>query len=544
VYACGLVLLALLTFSPSRDGEFLLWDDSDYVLHNEVLGNPDGVAQIWNPWSRKLPQYYPLTFMTYWIEYRLWWLDPRGYHATNLVLHALNSTLVLLVVRSLGASLPLAGFTSAIFAVHPVQVESVAWIAERKNLLSGFFYLLAFLQYLKHGRSGAWAPYACSLLFFAAALLSKTQTLTLPFVLLAADLLLRRLRIGQASSLFAAIARVLPMLVLASLTSAVTISLERQLSFGEQYLPRLEQRPLIAAAAIWFYTAKFLLPIGLAPIYSKWSVAPTELRWWLPLVSLAVAGILLLRYRRHLPALAWWGIVQFIVSLTPILGIVPFNYMRHSYVANHFLYLPCIGGGLALGALAGALARRFGTSLERLQLRWLAATFVLAFAFVSYQRSYHWKREAEFWRYALETGASDVLAANYNLAMRLRFEGRWTEALPLFRRAAEIEPENPLAFSRYIEALDAIEDDESVIEACTAKLAQRPAYAESVHYRRALSLEQVGRYKEALRDYEQALRLSPPGSHLRLVIPHRIAALKRRGINSGDSGDRQPLPGQ
>src|SRR5689334_3341833 len=193
VWALLLLVVTLGAFAPTFGAEFIKWDDQFYVEENALLQDPGALRKIWDPVGRETQEYYPILFSSYWLEYQVWRLDAAAYHAVTLALHLANVVLVLLLARGLGAKGWVAAATAAIFAVHPVQVASVAWISEQKNTLSALFYLVAFLLYLRHRRTGRWTAYAGCLASFAAALLSKTQTLTFPLsILLAEWLLLRR----------------------------------------------------------------------------------------------------------------------------------------------------------------------------------------------------------------------------------------------------------------------------------------------------------------------------------------------------------------
>jgi hypothetical protein len=222
----ALVLLTTLAFQPTFGAGFIEWDDQIYVEENPLLHDVSGLKKFWNPTLRGMPQYYPLLFTSYWLEYRLWGLRPGGYHAVNLGLHLANVGLVLLLMRSFGASGWVAALAAGVFAVHPVQVASVAWIAERKNTLSGFFYLISFLLYLRHRRTGSRWAYAACLGAFLGALLSKTQTATFLISLLLAEWLLQRTGRLRKVTLGGVAARLLPMLALCGLAAVVTVYFE------------------------------------------------------------------------------------------------------------------------------------------------------------------------------------------------------------------------------------------------------------------------------------------------------------------------------
>ena len=175
----GLLLLTFAAYQPALRGGFI-WDDDAYVSENPLLRDLDGLKRIWT--TTETPQYYPLVFTTFWVEYQLWGLDPTGYHVVNVLLHVINALLIGLALRML--DLRWAWWVAFLFVLHPVHVESVAWITERKNVLSALFYLLALIAYLRFDSRRLRRCYWIALLLFACALLSKTAALTLPAAIL------------------------------------------------------------------------------------------------------------------------------------------------------------------------------------------------------------------------------------------------------------------------------------------------------------------------------------------------------------------------
>ena len=265
-----LILITLVVYSPIRHAGFI-WDDDDYVTRNTTLSEPGGLARIWFKLGAT-PQYYPLVFSSFWIEHKLWAFNPLGYHCVNVVLHALSAVLVWLVLRRL--ALPGAWVAAAIFALHPVQAESVAWVTERKNVLSLVFALgstLAWLGYLRIGdahpeRAHSRGLYVLSLVLFACALLSKTVVCTLP-VVLGVVLWWKRekLRAGELLSLA-------PMLAMGAGMGLLTRWMEHRMvgAHGELFNFSFVERCLIAGRAAWFYFDKLVWPSKLVFIYERW----------------------------------------------------------------------------------------------------------------------------------------------------------------------------------------------------------------------------------------------------------------------------------
>ncbi len=340
-------LLTAAVYLPSLRSGFVNWDDDKYVQDNVLLRAPGGLARIWA--GRHDLQYYPLTLTSFWLEYRAWGDRPSGYHATNVVLHAINALLVVFVARSLGLARWPSIAAGLLFGIHPLQVASVAWVTERKNVLAGVFFLASFLCYRSFRQRGDWRLYAACLAAFVLALLSKTATITLPACLWLADVLVdRRNRLRSAVG-------VAPMLLLALAAAIVTVLMERRATW--EPLP-FSVRPLVAAAAILFYVGKILLPIGLVPVYPRWAVSLTTPWLWLAAAGLAVAIGALWRLRRMIDPRFCWGLAAFVVSLSPMLGLASFGYLEHSFVADHFVYFGMVAMLCAIGAVfQGALRR-------------------------------------------------------------------------------------------------------------------------------------------------------------------------------------------
>ena len=225
-----IVAMTLLAYSRAPFNGFI-WDDETYVQNNMLLRDIDGLQKIWIP--RQTPQYYPMVFSTFWIEYQLWELNPLGYHTTNVILHLLNALLLWGIFRVLKFPLATGWLIAALFAVHPVHVESVAWITERKNVLSGFFYLTAALAYLRFDaiRDGevegkeskeAWGWYGLSLPLFVLALLSKSVTCSLPAALIL-------IMLGQRKTLSPTrILTLIPMFIVGFIAAMHTARIERE----------------------------------------------------------------------------------------------------------------------------------------------------------------------------------------------------------------------------------------------------------------------------------------------------------------------------
>jgi hypothetical protein len=508
--ACTALILALtvVAYVPVLSGEFLQWDDQRYVEQSPVIHDAGGLRRIWNPAARATDQYYPLTFSSYWLEYRIWGLDARGYHAVNVLLHLVNTVLVTVLAGALGAAPPLQAAVAGVFALHPAQVASVAWIAERKNTLSAVFYLVAFLLYLRHRRSAHLLPYLGCLAAFAAALLSKTQTVTLPLVLLAADWCLQRTRRLSQLSPGRLAARLAPMLVLGVLAGVITMQAEQR-PWTRTFT--LAEQVVIAAHSALFYVRTFLLPIRLSPVYPEWQVSAGDPVVWLPVAGWAAVLAIGSAWHRRIPPLAACGTAQFFIPLAPVLGFIPFNLQTYTFIADHFLYLPTIGGGLVLAVLVErAVARLPRPNWQRAALTVMAGVLLAGAALQTAREAQHWRTNETFWLRVHERDPEGFLAI-YNLGNHYRRLQRWTEALPYYRRAAEIRPLADYPFQRWLEALRQVEGERAAIAASSRRLAAQPNFFPA-YLERATSYEALGEHAQAAADYARAVRASPPGS--------------------------------
>jgi hypothetical protein len=356
--ACVLAALAVLAYLPALDAGFVI-DDGMYVTDDSRMETLSGLGGIWTevagPEYRH--QYYPLTTSAFWLQYRLWGEHPVGYHLVNVLLHALNAVLLWRLLRVLG--LPAAWLAAAVFAVHPVHVQSVAWVSELKNVLSSAFFLSSMLLLVRYlgvagsGASGRWVTYVLGVALFVCALLSKTATCLLPAALLLV-VWWKRGRIVRRDLLALA-----PLVAVGAAFVVMTVYLEshhggaRGEGFGQSWL----DRALIAGRALWFYAGKLMWPADLVFIYPRWTIDATV--WWQYLYPLSVLAVMVvlwsLRGRIGRGPLAAAGYC--ILAVAP-LSLVNVAFTRHSYVADHWAYWASMGLiALVVGVAASHLRR-------------------------------------------------------------------------------------------------------------------------------------------------------------------------------------------
>ncbi len=528
----ALVVVAIgAAFFPALQGGFV-WDDNAHVTRPD-LRSPSGLARIWFDVGAT-QQYYPLLYSAFWIEHQLWGDHPLGYHLVNLALHAAAACLVYLILRKL--AIPGALLAAAIFAVHPVQVESVAWISEQKNTLSAVFYLSALLTYLHFDQTRQRRQYALALGLFVLAVLSKTTTVTLPAALLVI-FWWQRGRLSWRGD----VKPLIPFFLLAATVGLFVAWVERKVigAEGEAFDLSFVERGLLAGRAIWFYLGKLVWPRNLIFVYPRWQIDPAA--WWQWLFPLADAAVLIALWlvRRHWRApLAGW--LFFVGTLFPVLGFFNAYLFRYTYVADHFQYLACLGmivlasAGIALlldrwsktARHAGQgfcilllatlilLSRRqsqmysdtvtlYQTTIERNPACWMAHNN-LGVALLDAGQP---QQAIEHYQLALQL-RPDYAEAHNNLGVALARLGKFSEAIVQYQETLKLNPNYLDAFNNLGNALVKSNRLQEAIQQYQLALQHNPNYPEA-HANLAAALAGVGQLPEAIQQYQLALQLKP-----------------------------------
>ena len=537
-FALLLIALTLVVYVPAMGGGFI-WDDDDYVEHNPTLRTVSGLAQIWFQLGATR-QYYPMVHTSYWIEYRLWGLDPTGFHVVNVLLHALSAVLLWRILTLL--AVPGAWAAAAIFALHPVHVESVAWITERKNVLSGVFYLGAMWAYLRYALqkgeelAGSRGHYLAALALFGAALFSKTVTCSLPAALLLV-LWWKRGRIVRQEVL-----ALVPFFVLGTVLACITVWMEKHSvgTWGEHWDLNFIERCLIAGRALWFYAGKLCMPIGLAFIYPRWQIDAADwVQYVFPVGALAVV-VLLWFFRQRLGRGPLVAVLFFGGTLLPALGFFNVYPMLYSFVADHFQYLASLGLIVLATAMGSNAARRFGSAGQTAAIGVLVA-LLATYGALTWRQGYSYTNLETLWRATLAQN-TDAWIAHNNLANVLKAQGRLDEAVRHYRRALLLEPGFARVYVNLGETLMARGESKAAEKVYRRALEVDPNYAKGhidlgnallarkdvggaiSHYRRALQLAPgaaeahinlgtalagQGDVKSAIMHYRRALELQP-----------------------------------
>lgn len=503
--AAALAVMTFIVYFPALTGE-PLWDDAVWAEEPLVLNWP-GIREIWLEPSaiRQEGHYWPLVYTSFWLEHKLWGLTPLGYHLVNVLLHLANSLLAWRLLALLAA--PGAWAAAAIFAVHPLHVESVAWIVERKDLLSTLFYLLAVLAWVRP-RGPRLVPTAVLLV---AALLSKSMPVTLP-----AALLLWYWWRGRWPS----VAEAAGLAVLFGISLGITLadlafySSREPLSLGYTLIERVQ----IASHALWFYIGKLLWPSNLAVIYPHWEIGAANAGAWLYVLG-AMSAAALLWFGRHrigrAPAAA---AAFFALTLAPSLGFIDYGYMQFSFAADRFQYLAGLGPiALIAGTTAHLAVRRH--FLEKAAPVVLAA-MLAAFGAVTWNQAGIYRNGIVFFEHVIEHNplARD---AHANLGAEYMNNGRNEEGLDATLIATEQRPEYAGAFLNlglaYMRLGRLQEAEEAVL--------------------RALELD--SRYRDARQNLGEVLRQR--GEHEAAVVQYRMALDIDPNYASAHAGNAQSL---
>ena len=514
ILAAGMFLLiTVAAYYPAKDAGFV-FDDDMYVTANPFMGTPEGLGKIWTGFAKdNYPhQYYPLTSTAFWLQYWIWQDNPLGYHVVNVLLHAINAVLLWRVLKSLGMSGAWLG--AAIFAVHPVHVQSVVWISELKNVLSTIFVLLSMLLFLQYfgfstrdntlqdpvQNKFKWHLYGLGLLLFFLALLSKTATALLPIALLIVLWWKNpRLYLRNLISL-------VPLVILAVGFISITVYLEstRREAQVELYSDSFLEECLVAGRAVWFYAGKLIWPDRLVMIYHRWQVDSNEWHQYFYPVSILAAIVILWAVRHRIGKGAVAAIVYFVVAVAP-LSFAKVGFIQHSYVADHWQYWGSMGMiALATGA-AMMLAKQW--RLWNWALLILAAALLISFSSLTWKQACLYESDETIWRNTLKHN-SESWAAHSRMGNLSYSQGNLAQATIHHRQAVKFGPTYAQLHNNLALVLAEQNEHEEAIGHFHQALRIMPDMVVA-HNNIGRLLQRVGRLKEAIDHYKQVLRIDP-----------------------------------
>lgn len=525
----ALVLIVWLTFGRATGHEFVNFDDEVYVYANPLVSRGltlDGVVSAFTQAHAR--NWHPLTTISHMLDCEWFGLRPAGHHFVNILLHSLGAATLFLALTKLTGALWRSAFAAALFAVHPLRVESVAWIAERKDVLSGLFFMLTLYAYARYVEAGGRAArYGILLILFAAGLMSKPMLVTLPAVLLALDFWpLRRTQevvnhvprstdgktakaIAIPASWRFLVLEKIPLILLATLSCVATLVAQAGTVGQVDSLPlawRLEN----AAVACAGYLGQFIWPARLAPFYPHPGGTLSVAAVAASLSILVVISGTAILFRKERPWLLC-GWIWYLVMLLPVIGIVQAGMQGH---ADRYTYLPQIGLGIAFTWTAAEAARRW--QVPRSLLAVGAVTLLTALGWRAWVQSAYWRDSWTLWTHTAEVSPENEVAEN-NLGLLLAHDRRVDEAIPHFQKAIAIQTargqtrynltlalcENNLGNAFAVKA-----DSDAAILHYRNAVHWRPDYADG-WFNLGIVFAENRQTNEAISCFEQALKVRP-----------------------------------
>ena len=497
--AIVLVVFTILAYEPVWHAGFV-WDDDVLILGNPLIQASDGLYRFWC--TTEPPDYWPLTSTAWWVEWRLWGSAAMGYHVANVLLHAANAILVWMILRRL--KIPGAWLAALVFAVHPVNVATVAWVSEQKNTLSLFFYATAILLFLKFDEGGRWRWYGLSLAAFLLALLSKTSVVMLPVVLWGC-VWWRHGRVRRQDFL-----RIGPFVALSLALGVVSVwfHYNRALVLGglTDQTGNVLSRVAAAGWALWFYLYKAALPWNLCAIYPKWNVDASHWVSYIPGLIL-VGGLALFWWKRQ----TWgrpvfFGLGYFVVTLLPVLGFFYISFHAYSWVADPWQYGAIAAPIALMVAAGGAICRRIGD--RGIYVGVLASVAVVTVLGVAtWTRSCVYENSETLWRDTVSRNPN-AWVAHYNLGNALEQAGWIQDAVTHYELAVRLKPDYVEAHINLAFVLLQVGRVDDAIGHLEQAVRINPDSVEG-HYDLGNTYLRMGRVQDAIGHYEQALRIKP-----------------------------------
>ena len=518
-----LVLAVIMAYQPVWYAGFI-WDDDAHLTANPCIIGPLGLKEIW---TTSAADTCPLTFTTLWVEHALWGLAPLPYHLVNVLLHAACAVLLWRVLLSL--KIPGAWLGAALWAVHPVEVESVAWITETKNTQSGLFFLLSILFFVKWLRAKALSKrtgdgwnYALTLVFAALAMASKSSTVILPVVLCLCAWWI------EGRWHWRNLARMIPVFLMSVAASAVSIWTVKLNAIDDhsQWIRSWPERLAGAGDAVWFYLGKLLWPHPLITIYPRWEIDANQWLSYLPLLAVIVALFILWLKRDSWSRPWFFAFAYFLVALLPVLGLVDHYILRYSLVFDHFQYLASMGPLALAGAGMVTLANFIIPEKSWLQSS-LCAGLLLILGLLSWERSWAYENEETLWTDTLSKNPNCWIGYN-NLGNALLQKGQVDEAMGRYQRSLEINPDNAEAQYNLGNALLQKGQMDQALAQFKKALEIKPNYVQA-HDNLGIVLATKGREDEGIAEYEKALEINPNYAEVRYNLG--IALVKKGQVD-------------
>ena len=497
--ALFLVAATLVAYEQVRRGGFI-WDDDAHLTQNPCIVGPLGLADIW---TSRAARHFPLILTTFWVEHAIWGLNPVLFHVVNVLIHAASAVVLWRVLESLGVRGAFLG--AALWALHPVQVETVAWVTELKNTQSCLFYLLSILcfsRWVKSDLAGkrSW-DYAAALAFAALAMASKSSTVVLPAVLGLCSWWLRgSFRLRDAI-------RLIPVLVMSAADIVLVLWTQHIEGANDPEWHRgLLERLATVGPTFWFYLGKLAWPHPLIFIYSRWTIEWTHLAAYLPLAAMLAFLLALWWIRRGRIRPVFFAFAYFLIALSPVLGLLDQFFWRYSFVGDHFQYLASIGP-LALAGAGITVALGLLGSPGRVLTHAVSLALVCLLGAMTWKRSEVFLTDEALWQSTLALNP-DCWMAHNNLGTDYLLSGRVSESIDEFQRGLAIRANDFRAHQNLANALDREGRLDEAAAHYRAALTISPDY-DMAHDGLGEVLQKQGHLPEAFEQFQTALRINP-----------------------------------
>jgi len=493
----AILAMACLVFLPSIDYHFTNWDDDIHVTNNPAVHHLslESLAGLFRPTAKYM--YHPLTMLTYNLDWKSGEGSPLAFHATNILLHLLNILLVFVFLRKILSSEGAALFAAAVFALHPLQVESVAWISARKELLYAFFYLAALGSYFQQEKKNGLLHYIISLFFFACALFSKPTAVTLPLVIVLAEFW-RTKKLGLKE-----LYRVIPFFIGALAFALFFIRIQTEQAPPPMKYYSFVQQSLLVAYQLVFYLWKALLPFKLSSCYAYPPLVNNMLPWVYyaaPVFITAIAAALWLLKKKSAALSA--GLIFYVVTVSPVLQLVPFN--NASLVADRYIYLPILGIAFFFYQCAAFIGSRISSFVPDIHVpkELPAGLFILCLFVISVGRISVWHDSITLFNDVIEK--NDRINIAYGDRANAKVQaGDFSGALEDCNRLIEISPSNGKAFYNMGTAHSGLKLYRNAADDFSRSIALGYNVA-SVYYNRGTACYHLGSIDSALSDYRAA----------------------------------------
>ncbi len=489
-----LFLSVFAAFFPALTGQWV-WDDRA-ISENALVAAADGLYKIWFEPSKNAVEshYWPLTYTTFWFEHRLWGNHPAGYHFVNVFLHALNAILFLWILRrsqSRGSEI-----AALVFALHPIHVESVAWAIERKDVLSGLFYLASLYAWIRAKEESRPAFHALGILALILAMLSKSMAISLPFAL-AFWSIWRDGRLKKNDALY-----LIPYLLVAVAMGAFDAHFangSESYDSGMSFVDRLQ----FACRAVAFYSAKLFFPFELTTIYPLWTEATSKIALGV-LACAVIIGIAIARNRARLSVAL--SVAFYVVALGPVLGMLDFGYLKISPVADRFQYLPSLAPIAAFGWIASGLG---SLGIQKTgNMKWLSCgILVFLLGLSTYEQTRRFSSSRELFTDVLRKNPH-AASAHHGLAVINAKDGKLEDALKGYRKAIECDERFLLAYLNLGELHLVMGNENQAVAVLRQGLFVDPNYI-PILYTLGNAEERRGHSEGAIEVYERVVKLAP-----------------------------------